>query len=104
REEDYRPSPFDPKPNPIALGMNCAGVSQRCVAKERKHRVEISQTDAAPGRSTNELESIPENGPAKIRGYVSHITGAKMKAFEGFPAKDQHPGQQNEQRGKAQRN
>ena len=84
--------------------MDRAGAGQRCIAKDRENGVEISQTDAAPGRSANELESIPENCPAKIRGHVSRIAGAKVKAFEGLPAEDQHHRQQNEQRGKAERN
>ena len=103
-QKNHRPSHFDPEPKPIALGMDRAGAGQRCVAKDREDGVEISQADAAPGRSANELESVPENCPAQIRGHVSRIAGTEMKAFEGLPAEDQHHRQQNEQRGKAERN
>src|ERR1700674_4775107 len=93
-QKNCGPTHFDPEPKPIALGMDRAGASQRRITKHREDSVEVSQTDAAPGRSANELESVPKDCPAKIRGHICRIAGPKMKTFESFPAEDRHHRQQ----------
>ena len=66
-ERNRRPAQFRPQPEPVALRMQSARVAERLSPKNCEDRLEISQTDSAPGRRANELKGVLKNQPAKIR-------------------------------------
>jgi hypothetical protein len=67
REYHRRPTEFRPKPKPIAFRMSGWPVAERSVTKNCKDRFEISKTDPAPGRITNESKRVMKNLPPEIR-------------------------------------
>ena len=83
--------------------MDCASSGERRVAKDREDLVEISQPDAAPGRSADELERVPKDGPTQVARDAAHVAGTKIETLEGLPTKDEHDGKQDEQNGNAER-
>src|SRR5262245_22268085 len=83
--------------------MNYARAVLRCVAEDREHRIEISQTNTAPRRGTNQLKRILENLPAKICRDLSHPTATEMKSIQRFAIKDQNHSAQRQQYRKAKR-
>src|SRR6266481_2632665 len=58
REQHRRPTEFRPNPKPIAFRMSGWPVAERRVTKNCKDRFEISKTDPAPGRITNESKRV----------------------------------------------
>src|SRR5678815_2164518 len=67
REHHRRPTEFRPKPKPVAFRMQGSRVAKRSVTKNCKDRFEISKTDPAPGRITNESKRVMKNSPMEIR-------------------------------------
>src|SRR5207302_7877303 len=97
--KNRRPSRFDPKPKPIACGMEGAGSGERRVAKDREDFVEISQADAAPGRGANELKGVAENRPTQIAGDDADIARAEIKPLEGLSAEEEHDREEDKHHG-----
>src|SRR6266513_1226663 len=58
REQHRRPPEFRPKPKPVAFRIQGSRVAERRVMKNCKDRFEISKTDSAPGRITNEANRV----------------------------------------------
>src|SRR5256714_15618876 len=81
--------------------MNGAGACQRDVAKDGKHFIEISESDAAPGRGADEMKRVAKDRPAQVGGHAG-IAGAKVKALESLAAEKQHHGEQNQEHGDAE--
>ena len=67
REHHRRPTEFRPKPKPVAFRMQGSPIAERSVTKNCKDRFEISQTDPAPGRITNESKRVMKNSTPEIR-------------------------------------
>src|SRR4029453_8240013 len=67
REHHRRPPEFSPKPKPVAFRMQGWRVAKRSVTKNCRDRFEISKTDPAPGRITNESKRVMKNSPLEIR-------------------------------------
>src|SRR6266550_4933429 len=66
RERQRWPPEFGPKPKPVAFRMQGSRAAERSVAKNCKDRFQISKTDAAPGRITNESKRVMKNSPPEI--------------------------------------
>ena len=67
--------------------MNRAGAREGHVPENGEDFVEISQTDAAPGRSTDEVNCVAKNGPAEI-GAETSVAGAEIEALKSLAAKE----------------
>src|SRR6267154_1767284 len=61
------PSEFSPKPKPVAFRMQGARAAEGSVTKNCKDRCEISKTDPAPRRITDESQRVMKNLPPEIR-------------------------------------
>src|SRR5258708_10634148 len=61
------PFEFSPKPKPVAFRMQSARAAEGSVTKNCKDRFEISKTDPAPGRITDESQRVMKNLPPEIR-------------------------------------
>src|SRR4030095_6508604 len=66
-EHDRWPPEFSPKPKPVALRRQGWPVVERSVTKNCRDRFEISKTDPAPRRITNESKRVMKNLPSEIR-------------------------------------
>ena len=102
-ENDSDPAKLGPHPKPIALGMNRAPIAVRSGPKSSKDVFEIAEADSNPGRIVNELKDVGKNLPAKISRDTGVGEIAKMKSFEGLPAKEQQRSQENKQKGNDER-
>src|SRR6266700_4053163 len=89
REHHRRPTEFRPKPKPVAFRMQGSRAAERSVTKNCKNRFEISKTDSAPGRITNESKRVMKNSPPEIRRDAGTAEIAKMKSLECLPAEKQ---------------
>src|SRR5437773_1311738 len=67
RQHHRRPTKFSPKPKPVAFRIQRSRAAKRSVTENCKDRFEISKTDPAPGRITNESKSVMKNLPREIR-------------------------------------
>src|SRR6266516_721940 len=66
REHHRRPTEFRPKPKPVAFRMQGSRVAERSVTKNCKNRFEISKTDSAQRRITNDSKCVMKNSPPEI--------------------------------------
>src|SRR4029450_8665736 len=67
RKHNRGPTEFRPKPKPVAFRMQRSRTTERRITKNCKNRFEISKTDPAPGRITNESKRVMKNLPPEIR-------------------------------------
>src|SRR6266480_3744402 len=67
REHHRWPPEFHPKPKPVVFWLQRSLVAKRSATKNSKDRFEISKTDPAPGRITNESKCVMKNSPLEIR-------------------------------------
>src|SRR6266700_693419 len=89
REHHCQPTEFRPKPKPVAFRMQGSRVAERSVMKNCKDRFEISKTDSAPGRITNQTKRVMKNSPPEIHCDAGTTEIAKMKSLEYLPAEKQ---------------
>jgi hypothetical protein len=84
------PPEFSPKPKPVTFRMEGSRADEGSVTKNCKDRFEISKTDPAPGRITNESKRVMKNLRPEIRRDVRTAEIVKMKPIECLPAEKQH--------------
>src|SRR5436309_9631483 len=82
REQHRRPPEFSPKPKPVAFRMQGSRAAEGSVTKNCKDRFEISKTDSAPGRITNESKRVMKNLPPEIRCDAGAAEIVKMKSLK----------------------
>src|SRR5207244_12187590 len=76
------PSEFSPKPKPVAFRMQGSRAAEGSVTKNCKDRFEISKTNSAPGRITDESQRVMKNLPPEIRCDAGAAEIVKMKSLK----------------------
>ena len=94
-----RPAHLRRYPKPVAFRMKRAGGPARNVPKKRKHALEISQPDAAPGRRFDHRPGILKDQPAIIGGDRASAPETKIETLDRFPAENKQSGQKREEHG-----